>query len=941
MRARVQAMSSENHERIGELFLELARLPAERRAARLDEVCGDDEELRAELESLLAHDDSSVAERAGSAVVRGLVELELDEAALPGTIGGYRVLRCIGRGGMGIVYEAEQVEPRRRVALKVIRPGFVTPSNLRRFRDEAQVLGWLDHPGIARVWGAGTDERGAGPQPWFAMELVEGVPLTEHCERAGLGLEARLALLAQVCDAVHHAHQKGVIHRDLKPANILVGRDGRPKVLDFGVARVTESDLRSTTLQTRAGELVGTLSYMSPEQVEADPSKLDVRADVYALGVVAYELLSGRLPLELHARALHEAARAVAEEEPGRLGTLDARLRGDVETIVARAIDKDRTRRYASAEELASDVRRYLADEPIVARPASAVYQLRKFARRNRALVGGVVAVFVVLVAAVVVSTRFGLREARANAARGEALALADQRLREAERQARIAGEVNRFLNEGVLGAADPLRNADPDVSLRSVVDLARPALAGRFEDEPLVRASLLATLGATYRSLGALERAESCLDDALALHASAPDDDALARAARRRVAIERGHVLYLDARNEEAAVQLVEVRAELLAEPDSDPGDRFDATNLLASVRLAQDDAAGAEELARWVLEVDPSEDGAPSDGRRSALRTLGHALVRRGAWDEARRSLEGVLDDSERRLGAEHLQTQLDRADLAALLLAAQSDLEQAVELLESAAAGMRASLGDAHPLTLPVLNNLAVAYWLVGRREESGALYREVLDATRARYGDDNPRTLEARTALAGHLLDSGRASDALDELLDVHALQTELLGAQHSHTQDTATRLVGALTGVGDLEGATAVALELLESQREVRAETHPDVLATLFLLADLYERRGMLEEADTHYTASIERGREGLPPGHLYRGLYPLRYSHCLSGQGRHDEALRTAHEAHDFLVEHFGLEHPYAREAVGLIGLLYDAAGDREGARAWRASAGQ
>jgi tetratricopeptide (TPR) repeat protein len=934
-------VDSRDHERVAEIFVAAAKLSGDEREAFLKRACAGDAGLRAEVDSLLAHDDSSLAEQAGAAVVRELGDVAAIDEALPAAIGGYRVLGRIGHGGMGIVYEAEQLEPRRRVALKVVRPEFVTSASLRRFREEAQVLGWLDHPSIARIFEAGTDESGGRPRPFFAMELVEGLSLTAYCETKRLDIAARLALLAEVCDAVHHAHQKGVIHRDLKPANILVDASGRPKILDFGVARVTDSDLRTTTLRTQAGELVGTLPYMSPEQVQADPSLLDIRSDVYALGVVAYELLSGRLPLDLGERKVHEAARAIVEDEPSNLGALDPRLRGDVETIVARAIEKDRARRYASAEELASDMRRFLADEPIVARPASAIYQLRKFTRRNRVLVGGIVAVFATLVAGIVVSTRYGLGEARANTERGAALELADRRLREAERQSRIAREVNGFLTDGLLGAADPLRNADPEITLRRVVDGARPGLDGRFADEPLVRASILQTLGATYRSLGALDRAEACLDEALALHDATDDVDAFATAARWRLGIERGHVLYLAARWDEAAEQLVAVRERLLVDEDSELGDLLDATNLLALVHLAADEAATAEELARWSLAADPAVDGQMSDGHRSALRTFGHALARRGAFDEAETALSSMLADSERRFGPDHLQTQLDRGDLAAFYLNRQGRIDDAIALLEVSATVQRHSLGDTHPLTLPVLNNLAVAYWLAGRREESGALYREVLAATRARYGEENSRTLEARTALAGHLLDSGRTDEALDELLDVHALQVELLGPEHANAQDTASRLVVALTQVGDLTGASGVAFELLEVQERALAAGHPDLLATKFLLADLLERRNALEEAESYYLAAVEGGREHLPDDHLYRGLHPLRYAHCLSRMGRHDEAERTALEAHEFLVEHFGGEHPYAAEAKVLVGLIYDAAARPEAARAWREAQAQ
>ena len=311
----------------------------------------------------------------------------------PVIIGHYRILRLLGEGGMGSVYLAEQENPHRLVALKVIKPGFVNAELLRRFEQEAHVLGRLHHPGIAQIYEAGTADSGFGPQPYFAMEFIEGQPLIEFAEERHLNLRARLELMAKICDAVNHAHQRGIIHRDLKPANILVDEAGQPKILDFGVARVTDSDTEATR-QTDMGQLIGTLAYMSPEQVQPDPLELDIRSDVYALGVIAYELLAGRLPYDTDRKALHEVVQAIRETDPVRLSSIHRMYRGDIETIVAKALEKDKARRYASAAELAADIRHYLTDQPIVARPPSTSYQLQKFARRHWALVTGVAAVF-------------------------------------------------------------------------------------------------------------------------------------------------------------------------------------------------------------------------------------------------------------------------------------------------------------------------------------------------------------------------------------------------------------------------------------------------------------------------------------------------------------------------------------------------------------------
>jgi WD40 repeat protein len=373
----------------------------------------------------------------------------------PAHVGRYRILRTLGTGGMGAVYEAEQENPRRTVALKVVRPGVVSPDLVRRFTREAHLLGRLHHPGIAQVYEAGLAADG---QPFFAMELIHGLPLVEYARQHRLDTSARLGLLAQVCDAVQHAHDRGIIHGDLKPDNILVDETGQPKVLDFGVARVTDADLQTATGRTEVGQLIGTLAYMSPEQIEADPATLDRRSDVYALGVILFELLAERLPYDVSHLPVIEAARVVHEREPLRLGSVNALFRGDVEIIAAKALAKEKAWRYAAAAELAADIRRYLSQEPILARPPSALYHLRKFARRHKALVGGAAAVLVALVGGLVATTTFALREAEQ---RHRADEERDRALRETYR-ARVAAAAAALRDHDVVTAASHL-NAAPD----------------------------------------------------------------------------------------------------------------------------------------------------------------------------------------------------------------------------------------------------------------------------------------------------------------------------------------------------------------------------------------------------------------------------------------------------------------------------------------------
>jgi len=447
----------------------------------------------------------------------------------PGSwIGRYKLLHTLGEGGMGIVYLAEQVEPiRRQVALKVIKPGMDSAQVIRRFEVERQALALLDHPNIARVHDAGTTEAG---RPYFVMEYVKGLPITEYCDHHKLPIENRLNLFRQVCLAVHHAHQKGIIHRDIKPSNILVSTENDqviPKIIDFGVAKAITQPLTERTLLTEESQLLGTPEYMSPEQADIGSEDIDTRSDIYSLGAMLYVLLTGVLPFDSdtlrtggieHIRQviretdpktpstrltkLGEGAKKVAERRRTEVAALARRLHKELEWIPLKAMRKERSQRYRSASELADDIDNYLKGEPLLAGPPGTSYKLKKFVRRNRVLVGGIAAVLAVLIVGIVVSTIFAVGQARARS--------------EAERQAKITQAVSDFLRTDLLASVDPTKAKGRELTVRSFLDTASQNLNGKFQNEPLIEASIRDTLGWTYRMLGEIKTAELHLERSL-----------------------------------------------------------------------------------------------------------------------------------------------------------------------------------------------------------------------------------------------------------------------------------------------------------------------------------------------------------------------------------------------------------------------------------------
>jgi tetratricopeptide (TPR) repeat protein len=708
----------------------------------------------------------------------------------------------VGEGGMGSVYEAEQEQPRRIVALKVIKPGLAGPELLWRFRQESQALARLQHPGIAQIYEAGAEDSGAGLQPFFAMELIHGRPLLQHADEHHLHTRQRLELMARVCEAVHHAHQRGLIHRDLKPGNILVDEAGQPKILDFGVARVTDSDVEATQ-QTDVGQLVGTLAYMSPEQVLADPLALDTRSDVYALGVILYQLLAGRLPYHIGPK-VHEAVRAIQEDDPAPLSSISREYRGDVETIVAKALAKDKARRYDSAADLAGDIRRYLQDEPIIARPPSAIYQLEKFARRHKALMTATAVVFVVLVGGIIVSTRETVLA------------------RQAEQTAEA---VNDFLQNDLLAQAStanqsgPSTKPDPHLEVRTALDRAAARIAGKFARQPEVEAAIRDTLGQTYKDLGQYPEAGKHLERALDLNRRVLGTENQKTLTTMR---HLGAVAQLQGKYPKAEAllnQTLQIQRRVLG---PEHPDTLSSMNGLANVYRLQGKYAQAEELYNHTLEIERRVLGPERPETLESMNGLANAYRLQGKCAQAEVLHSQVLEIKRRVLGPEHPSTLASLNNLANVYNCRGKYAQ--VELLDRQALEIkRRVLGPEHPDTLASMNNLAGAYHLQGKYAQAEELFNQALEISRRVLGPDHPYTLNFFSAMAAMYQRQGKYDKAETFVAKALAAQRHTLGSENPNTIDTAADLALAYQSQGKFADSEPLAREAVEFNRKKRPD----------------------------------------------------------------------------------------------------------------------
>ncbi len=830
------------------------------------------------------------------------------EESTPTQIGPFKIVGTIGEGGMGTVYEAEQESPKRTVALKVIRAGLASASMLKRFELESQVLGRLQHPGIGQVYQAGTADTESGRHPYFAMEYVRGVDLRKHVNQKNPGTRERLDLLAKICDAVHHAHQKGVIHRDLKPGNILVDESGQPKILDFGVARATDSDMQVTTMQTDVGQLIGTLQYMSPEQVAADPNDLDTRSDVYALGVIAYEMLTGQAPYNLKNKMIHEVARIIREDEPTALSATSRVFRGDIETIVIKAMEKDKERRYQSAAGLAEDVRRYLKDEPILARPQSAMYQLQKFAMRNKALASGLLVAMTALIIGIVTSTYLYVQAETARQGETQQRILAQEREAEAV-TARSAEEEQRKLaeqreEEAIKARAETQARAD---ELKTVTEFQKSML-GEIDPEAMGR-GIVTAQREDIREQMESEGAEAA-DVEIAL---ASFDELVAKTNATNLALKVVDENVL-------ARAVATINEEFVDQPVTQASLQQTVANTYRKIGLYE----SAMPLQEQALKTRRQELGDDHPATLTSIGNMGVLLVSMGKNEEALPFLREALESRRRVLGDDHRST-LSSINNMGHLLQAMGKLKEAEPYYRENLEGSRRVLGDNHPSTLTSIGNMGVLLVSMGKFEEAEPYFREALEDRRRVLGDDHPNTLASINNMGALLKKMGKLEEAEPYYREDLEGSRRVLGDSHPSTLTSIDNMGGLLRSMGKLGEAEPYLREALEGTRRVLGNDHPDTLISIDNMGGLLRRMGKLKEAGLFYREAMEGKRRVLGDGHPDTLTTIGNMGLLMSKLGRHDEGVDLLLEAHQLLAEGFGGDHKRTIGCIKLLIKLYDA----------------
>ncbi|MEM7583603.1 MAG: serine/threonine-protein kinase [Acidobacteriota bacterium] len=855
-------MEADRWRRIEALFHEVSERSPEERAPYLLAAC-DDDEVRHEVEALLAASDG--ADQQLDQAVAGALELAAHEPP-PEWIGPYRVLKPLGDGGLATVYLAERSEPHMQVAIKVVKRGMDTAEILRRLRLESRILARLDHPNIARLIDGGSTEDG---RPYVVMEAIEGEPIDRHCDRRRLDLRQRLELFRKVCSAVHAAHRSLIIHRDLKPTNILVTEDGEPKLLDFGIAKLLgPAPVDHTEIHTVTGMRWMTPEFASPEQVRGEP--LTTAADVYALGVLLYELLCGLRPFRFEARSQREVERLVCDSEPAAPSArlletaaeepslakiaearresperLRKRLTGDLDTIAGVAMHKEAERRYPSVQALEDDIRRYLESRPLTARPDSTAYRLRKFVRRNRTPVSAAVLV--------VLSLLVGLGSTY------RALQIADEQRRRAEQHLEELEEVVSF-NVGMFELADPGEARGNSVTVREVLDRAAERIPRELGDRPAVAARLMSTLGLVHQALGLYGPAGQLLEQALALRREAFGEDSL----------------------------------EVLR-----------GVHQLAGARRDQRQLDEALELARLALEQSRELFGEAHRETAAALHGLAAVHFARGEWQEAEDHYREALEIRRRALGDAHAATAESANDLAEVLFYRER-FPAAEELFLEALEIRRGSLGDDHPAVAETLNNLAAIALTRNDLPKAERLGIEVLELRRKLYGGPHRDLVKSVHNIGVAIGKQGRLEEAEDYFRQALEMAEQILRDDPVEVGRGLRALSHNLEGQGRLGEAEDLIRRALELELTALGELNPSVAMTRYSLARLLAKREQHRSAIDVLASQIQSQRQipGMPPERLAYPLMLLAEQNALLGEcGSARIALTEALQAYPDLQE--------------------------------------
>jgi serine/threonine protein kinase/tetratricopeptide (TPR) repeat protein len=809
---------------------------------------------------------------------------EPDQSVKPGNvpqqIGPYRILQELGHGGMGIIYEALQEKPvHRRVALKLIKWGMDTKAVIGRFESERQALALMNHPNIARVYDAGATQQG---RPYFAMELVRGEPITTYCDKNRLTIRERLDLFTDICEAVQHAHQKGIIHRDIKPSNILVTiQNDRPvpKIIDFGVAKATSQRLTERTVFTELGQVIGTPEYMSPEQAEMTGIDIDTRTDVYSLGVVLYELLVGTKPFDdksFRQTSFDEIRRRIREEEPARPSTqlsrlgeastiaarnrkiekrlLKRELHGDLDWITMKALEKDRTRRYTSTSELAADIKRHLRHEPVLAGPPSTIYRAKKFIQRHKVGVASAALVLLALLAGITGTTVGMIRAVRAE--------------KSAMEEAENARQISDFLVQ-LFEVSDPGESQGNTITAREVLDRGSEKIEKELLDQPLVQARLMDTMGEVYRALGLYNQAEYYVMKALQTRIDILGD---------------GHV--------EVAKSLNSVANVLANKGENDKARTFyeralainekiygrysleaaDSLHKLGNILSRQEDFDGAIRSIKRALEIRESVLGPDSEEVANSLNSMGAVYYIQGKYAEAEPLFARSLAIREKLYDENHPNLAQTLSNLAII----RCDLGQysgAKELLERALAIQEKVLGPDHTDIASVLNNLSWVLRNMGKLTEAKP-YLERAIKIQEKAAPKNPELGRYIQNLGELMLETGDYQDAEALLERALAIRESLLGPDHADT-------------AGSLQG-----------------------------LAYCYYLQNRDDKAELYYRRSLEIIEKVLGPESVNSAWSLMGLGYIYSRQGRNQEAEPLFKRAVNIRIKALGPEHPYVLDAM-------------------------